>query len=243
MSKKRLRIFAGPNGSGKTSIIKRLKDKISFGNYINADDIEYELNKSGYTLPNDIKTISNDDIISFIQNSDLLKFKLPNISYRGKIQLTDNKIYINTEFVNSYIAAVIADYLREKHITEGLSFTFETVLSHPSKIDLIKKAKQQGFRIYIYYISTESPEINVRRVQIRVAQNGHPVPEKAIRDRFVRTMNLLPDLIKSSDRAFLFDNSGAESNFFAEITDGTDIEIKCSEEDIPNWFFTYVIRP
>ncbi len=40
---KRMRIFAGPNGSGKTSIINRLKDKISFGNYINADDIEFDL--------------------------------------------------------------------------------------------------------------------------------------------------------------------------------------------------------
>ena len=35
-----MRVFAGPNGSGKTTIIKSLQQKITFGVYVNADDIE-----------------------------------------------------------------------------------------------------------------------------------------------------------------------------------------------------------
>jgi predicted ABC-type ATPase len=43
MSSKRMRVFAGPNGSGKTTIIKTLKERIRFGVYVNADDIEKDL--------------------------------------------------------------------------------------------------------------------------------------------------------------------------------------------------------
>lgn len=38
-----MRVFAGPNGSGKTTIILDLKTKYSFGVYVNADDIEATL--------------------------------------------------------------------------------------------------------------------------------------------------------------------------------------------------------
>lgn len=39
----------------------------------------------------------------------------------------------------SYEAAKIAEQQRDKHIAEGNSFAAETVFSHPSKLDLIKK--------------------------------------------------------------------------------------------------------
>ena len=50
MPAKRMRVFAGPNGSGKTTIIKGLQSEIPFGVYINADDIEQLLFKTGNLL-------------------------------------------------------------------------------------------------------------------------------------------------------------------------------------------------
>lgn len=35
MATKRMRIFAGPNGSGKTTIVRSLQAEISFGVYVN----------------------------------------------------------------------------------------------------------------------------------------------------------------------------------------------------------------
>jgi predicted ABC-type ATPase len=40
---KRLRLFAGPNGSGKTTILERIPKKLNFGYIVNADDIEKAL--------------------------------------------------------------------------------------------------------------------------------------------------------------------------------------------------------
>lgn len=57
--KKRMRVFAGPNGSGKTSVIKFILNtevekgkKLDFGIYINADDIASTLRKEKFEFQN-----------------------------------------------------------------------------------------------------------------------------------------------------------------------------------------------
>lgn len=50
MASKRMRVFAGPNGSGKTTIINSLRPEIGFGVYVNADDIEIQLKESSVLL-------------------------------------------------------------------------------------------------------------------------------------------------------------------------------------------------
>lgn len=42
-SLKRLRIFAGPNGSGKTSLYSTFESKYNPGVFVNADEIELKL--------------------------------------------------------------------------------------------------------------------------------------------------------------------------------------------------------
>ena len=46
---------------------------------------------------------------------------------------------------HSYQAALIAEQMRSNLIEEGQSFCFETVFSHPSKIDFVGKAKALGY--------------------------------------------------------------------------------------------------
>jgi predicted ABC-type ATPase len=43
-------------------------------------------------------------------------------------------------------------------------------MSHPSKLDFIKKAKNLGYKTYLYFVSLENPEMNVDRVDARVKQ-------------------------------------------------------------------------
>lgn len=91
----------------------------------------------------------------------------------------------------------------------------------------------------MYYVSTESPEINVGRVQSRVQRGGHSVPVDKIRKRYGRSLDLLIDALRLVDRAFIFDNSGEETLLLAEKDDG---KLKIFERKIPQWFDTYVIR-
>lgn len=83
-------------------------------------------------------------------------------------------------------------------------------------------------------MATEDADINVSRVQYRVQIGGHPVAEDKIRSRYVRSLELLPQAVTYADRAYIFDNSGAERVWVAEVTDGMEVEMKTDE--MPAWF-------
>ena len=104
-------------------------------------------------------------------------------------------------------AQLEADGLRDQYLLEMRSFSFETVMSHRSKIEILQNAKVRGFDLTVYFVATRDPEINVNRVERRVDLGGHDVPKDRIIARHFRTMELLPEAIEVADRAYLFDNS------------------------------------
>jgi len=100
-----------------------------------------------------------------------------------------------------------ADDLRAKCLADGDDFSFETVMSHPSKTEFMIKAKEAGLSVVLYFICTSAPNINLRRVRHRVIFGGHDVPADRVVARYYRSLELLPYAIKAADRAVLFDNS------------------------------------
>ena len=111
-------------------------------------------------------------------------------------------------------------------------FTIETVLSDKRKLDYIRCAKNLGYRIYLYFISTKDVQINIKRVSQRVAQGGHDVPREKIEKRYAKSLENLYDTIKLCDRAYLFDNSGEMWVYLAEFDQDTLI---IHESNIPAW--------
>lgn len=69
--------------------------------------------------------------------------------------------------VNSYHAAVVADFIRQKLLASRATFTFETVMSARDKVDFLCDAKSAGYRTYLYYVATDDPLINVARLEFR----------------------------------------------------------------------------
>jgi len=104
----------------------------------------------------------------------------------------------------------------------------------------IQKIKDPGFIDHLI-VKDNNIHLPINYIKkLRVLHHGHPVPEKDIRNRYTKSLNLLYDVIKLSDRAYLFDNSGKESLYVAEITDGENVELHCNPEKVPNWFINYV---
>jgi len=244
MSKKRLRIFAGPNGSGKSTFIKNFPSapNIKLGYYVNADDIEQNLKLNYYLAFNEFGiTVTTDQIQTYFKNSTFAPVKLNNIDLWNSFTIENNTLLLNKNLsINSYIAADLAEFIRQTLLADGLSFSYETVMSDANKIDFLQKAKDAGYRIYLYYFATEDPSINVRNVTLRVLQKGHAVDEELIKARYYRSLNNLKAAVKVSDRAYLFNNADLII-LIANITNGEDVEV-IDVNNIPNWFINYLIE-
>jgi predicted ABC-type ATPase len=113
----------------------------------------------------------------------------------------------------SYKASQIAEHLRERFIDEGLSFCFETVFSHESKIDFVAKAKSLGYEVILVYIHLATSDLNEARVSQRVSEGGHDVPSDKIRKRIPRTVKNIKLILPVVDSAFLLDNSSTDDPF------------------------------
>ncbi len=113
----------------------------------------------------------------------------------------------------SYKAASLAERFRSDLLNQGLSFCFETVFSHVSKIDFTGRAKALGYEVILVFIHLESPELNAARVSQRVSEGGHDVPADKIRSRIPRTMKNIATILPVVDSAWLLDNSSRENPF------------------------------
>lgn len=178
---------------------------------------------------------TREEILAFFADSTLLR-KAELEDEAACLRFTDGKLDFFEVIVNAYFASVAADFLRQKLLEKRVSLSFETVMSSPDKVALLRKAQALGYRTYLYYIATDDPSINVARVKARVNLGGHDVPEDKITQRYHRSLDLFTGAIKHSNRACLFDNSrqGGERLWVAEITDGSDLELKC--DPMPEWF-------
>ena len=232
----RLRMFAGPNGSGKSTIKNKLPSQL-LGVYLNADDIELEISQTGQFDFSSYRALAKD-ALTFLQRSPrLVDFSAQIATFSIK-----NNSLIFSDDVNSYIASSIVDFLREHLLKQKISFTFETVMSHASKIEFLKQAQASGFKTYLYYVATISPEINISRVAYRVNTGGHFVPHDKIIERYYRSLELLINAIDYSDRAYIFDNSTSSAKgsvFLAEITQAQTLALKADR--VPWWFKRYVL--
>lgn len=120
--------------------------------------------------------------------------------------------YENAEDL-SYQAATVAAKIREDLIAKGVSFCFETVFSHESKIDFIAQAKAHRYKIIMIYIHLSTSALNEARVRQRISEGGHSVPVKKIHARIPRTMKHIKTALALVDEARLLDNSLRDDPF------------------------------
>ena len=134
----------------------------------------------------------------------------------------------------SYQAANVAEQIRLKLLRQGVSFCFETVFSHPSKIDFVAHAKAEGYEVILVYIHLNTAELNEARVYQRTAEGGHTVPVDKIHSRIPRTMRHIGMVLPLVNEARLLDNSYRNNPFLqiASVKQGIRHWVK---DPLPHW--------
>ena len=165
-------VFAGPNGSGKTSLIDEIKQT------------GLATVRGVYPLP--AYFINPDQVAKDLQG----EFRDQN--------------------ARDEAAQGAAMRIRAEAIESKLPFAFETVMSHPSRINEMLMLKEQDYRLFLTFITTDDPEKNVARVTLRYetgTTTGHYVAPDKVRERYHRTLALLPRAAEIADAVYIYDNS------------------------------------
>ena len=121
--------------------------------------------------------------------------------------------------------------LRIRELTvAGRTFGFESALAGKSYASLFRHLHHRGYRIDLIYLWLPNPELAIKRVQDRVRQGGHDIPEADIRRRFTRGLQNLFHLYRSlTDSWTLLDNSGRAPR---TIASGTALELTVAEPSV-----------
>jgi predicted ABC-type ATPase len=95
----------------------------------------------------------------------------------------------------------------EENIRARECFAFETTLSGKAYLQKIQQWKNTGWRVELFYLWLPSAAFSAKRVECRVKQGGHDIPEDAIERRYPRSIANLFEYAKFCDRVNCYDNS------------------------------------
>ncbi len=83
----------------------------------------------------------------------------------------------------------------------------ETTLSGASMLGRIRKAKQDGFRVNMVFVSLDKLETHINRVAARVKKGGHNVEAKDIKRRFQTSYENFKKIAPQVDSLTVYDNT------------------------------------
>jgi len=133
---------------------------------------------------------------------------------------------------NAATAEIIVRERIKGHIDKQADFMIESNLSVQTDFDWIDTMKKNGYDISLYFLCTEFVEINISRVQNRVIEGGHDIPEAIIRQRYDNVLMYLKGKLHTFSEAVLIDNSTDTPVHIASLKQG---KIIFKSDQCPSW--------
>lgn len=82
-------------------------------------------------------------MLAFFTNSSFLK-QVRLADEASLLRMNNGRLIFDKVNINAYFTSVAADFIRHQLLEAGKSFTFETVMSSPDKVDFLRKAQKHG---------------------------------------------------------------------------------------------------
>ncbi|MEX0836480.1 MAG: zeta toxin family protein [Nitriliruptor sp.] len=120
------------------------------------------------------------------------------------------------EMARAYDASAEAAAVRERYLADRRSFITESVFSHPSKVELVTRAVEAGYRVHLRVLIVPV-NLSVARVPQRVLEGGHNVPEAKTRQRHERLWTYVVDAMNRAYETRVYDSSGQSGQDFVEV--------------------------
>ena len=176
-------VFAGNNGSGKSTVCNLLIDKIGVDTNIDPDAIARRIDP---------------------------------------INPESKRVSAGKEVIKSVY----------KHIQERTDFSIETTLAGHNVIRQMLTAKEQGYKITMFYVALDDVAQNINRVAMRVQNGGHDIPTEDILKRNKTSFDQLYRYAHIIDTLVLVDNSLDDGKVILEVNNGV---ITFETNYLPKW--------
>ena len=100
-------------------------------------------------------------------------------------------------------------------------FGFETTLSGVTYASLLRRLKDQGYQVHLFFLWIPSVEVALARIADRIRMGGHNIPEDVVRRRYRKGLYNLFTLYRPLLTSWmLFDNSELKPRMIARDTAG-----------------------
>lgn len=97
-------------------------------------------------------------------------------------------------------------------LESGKNFTQETTLSGAKTLKTVRRARELGYRVRLYYVGISAAEESIKRIANRVEKGGHDIPTEDVRRRYAKRFADLAKILPCCDEVRFYDNE----NGFAE---------------------------
>ena len=118
----------------------------------------------------------------------------------------------------------------EECIKLGVSFAQETTLSDKGTVNTIRKVKELGYYVRLYYIGLDTVTESLARIENRVRRGGHSIAEDKVAQRFATRWEALAKVLPYCDEAEFYDNN----NGFIKVAEYSNGEIR-TFGNAPRW--------
>lgn len=104
-------------------------------------------------------------------------------------------------------AQALASALKQQKIEKGEPFAYETILGSIKGVDAIRDLIDKGYAVDVFYVTTESAEKCIERVNQRAKEGGHAQAPEDIRALYDLSVNNYIEAAKIADQTLFFDNT------------------------------------
>lgn len=111
------------------------------------------------------------------------------------------------------------------------SFNQETTLCGNFSIRNIRKVREFGYEIELYFVCVENVDLAKERIRKRVEAGGHGIPDVDVERRYKESLQKLKEVIPMCHKVELYDNTGK----FRKIATIKNNRIVYLTDDIPQW--------
>ena len=95
----------------------------------------------------------------------------------------------------------------DEYFEAGISFNQETTLASKNAIRNAVKARDLGYYTELHYVYVDSDDIAIKRIENRVKDGGHGIPDSVVRQRYIKSLQNLARAIEVFDAVFIYDNT------------------------------------